>query len=137
MDQHNLKLVEAALERVAEQLGDVTPQVMARFFARCPDAEASFADHWPQNPARLQAEMVDNALYCVMTWFERRAEIEIILYTSVPHHKETLKIPSEWYRELLSAAVDVLAETCPPDGADEAAMWGQMRSDFCRLVDAA
>lgn len=137
MDQAKFQLVERALERAAEQLGDITAPVMARFFARCPDAEASFAHHWPQNPERLQAEMVDNALYCIMVWYERRAEIEIIIYTSVPHHAETLKIPSHWYRELLAATVDVLAETCPSGAAEEAAMWADLRAALTGLVDAA
>lgn len=137
MDQAKHQLVESALERAAEQLGDVTPPVMARFFARCPDAEASFVHHWPQHPERLQAEMVDNALYCVMTWYERRAEIEIILYTSVPHHADTLKIPRHWYGELLNATVDVLAETCPPDADAEAAMWTELRAALSALVEAA
>ena len=137
MDAAKHQIVESALERAAEQLGDVTPLVMARFFARCPGAEASFVHHWPHNPARLQAEMVDNALYCIMTWFERRTEIEIILYTSVPHHVETLKIPAEWYRELLGATVDILAETCPADAAEEAALWVELRTALTGLVDAA
>lgn len=137
MDTTKYRIVETALERAAEQLGDVTPLVIGRFLARCPDAEASFAQHWPHNPERLKAEMVDNALYCIMTWFERRAEIEIILYTSVPHHVETLKIPAQWYRELLGATVDVLAGTCPEAAADEAALWVELRAALTGLVDAA
>lgn len=137
MDKHKQQIIEAALERAAAQLGDITPLVMARFLVRCPDAEPSFAHHWPDNPQRLQAEMVDNALYCVMTWFERRAEIEIILCTSVPHHVETLKIPGHWYRELLAATVDVLALTCPAAGAEEAALWAELRGALIRLVDVA
>lgn len=137
MEKHKQQIIEAALERAADQLGDITPLVMARFLARCPDAEASFVEHWPHNPQRLQAEMVDNALYCVMTWFERRSEIEIIIYTSVPHHAETLHIPAIWYRELLAATVEVLAQTCPPDAVEEAAMWEELDGALTALVDAA
>ncbi len=134
MDKVRQALMECALERAAEQLGDVTPLVMADFHARFPDARAMFEHHAPHGPDRLEAEMVDNALYCLMTWFHSRAEIEIILYTSVPHHQETLKVPSAWYAGLIGATIDVLLRSTPADAADELAMWADLRADFDRLV---
>ena len=136
MDAVRLALVETALERAGEQLGDITPLVMARFSARCPEALASFVHHWPHDPERLAAEMVDNALYCVMTWFERRSEIEILIQSSVPHHTDSLGIPAHWYAELLGTTVDVLAETCPAEVQDEAAMWAQLRAALTGLAAA-
>lgn len=136
MDAVRLALVETALDRAGAQLGDITPLVMARFLARCPDAQASFVHHWPHNPERLAAEMVDNALYCAMTWFERKSEIEILIQSSVPHHTDSLGIPAQWYAELLGATVDVLAETCPAEAEEEAAMWVQLRAALTGLAAA-
>ena len=58
MDTDRLAIIEAGLERAADQLGDVTAPVMAEFYARFPAARASFSHHMPGNPASLEAEMV-------------------------------------------------------------------------------
>lgn len=135
MADSRLPLVEAALEHAAEVLGDVTPLVMAEFFARYPEAEASFAHHAPHNPAKLEAEMVENALYCLMTWCERRSEVEIILQTSAPHHNDTLKVPYGWYSGLILATADVLARASRDE--DERALWRGLREELEAAVAAA
>ncbi len=127
--------VEAALEHAAEQLGDITPLVMAEFFHRFPAAEASFAHHAPHDPARLGAEMVDNALYCLMTWCERRSEVEIILQTSAPHHADTLHVPGEWYAGLLVVTANVLAGAARD--AEEAGLWAQLADKLGAAVAAS
>lgn len=134
MADERLGLIERGLERAAEQLGDITPLVMAAFYARFPDARASFVHHASWNPERLEAEMVDNALYCAMTWFERRSEIEIIFDQSVPHHQHTLKIPPEWYGGLLAATLDVLEPTVPEDALEERSAWAALRSGLLERV---
>lgn len=128
MADERLGLIERGLERAAERLGDITPLVMAQFYARFPDARASFVHHAAWHPERLEAEMVDNALYCAMTWFERRSEIEIIFDQSVPHHQHTLKIPPEWYGGLIGAVLDVLEPTVPGDEVEERAAWAALRA---------
>ncbi|WP_374530937.1 hypothetical protein [Novosphingobium sp.] len=131
MADSRLPLVEAALEHAAEVLGDVTPLVMAEFFTRYPEAEASFAHHAPHNPAKLEAEMVENALYCLMTWCERRAEVEIILQTSAPHHNDTLQVPYAWYSSMIAATGAVLARASRDEG--ERSLW----QDLCAELEAA
>ncbi|MBS0482529.1 MAG: hypothetical protein JSR96_10330 [Proteobacteria bacterium] len=133
-DLQSKQLVDAALERAAEQLGDIVPPVMARYFAAHPDAEVSFVDHQPDNPLGLQAEMVGNTLYFVMTWHERPKEIEITLGTSIPHHIETLKVPAHWYSGLIDAVIDVVAETASPLSAQEAEMWTAMKQAIGQLI---
>ncbi len=128
MSRERQAAVDAALERAAERLGDVVPLVMAAFYARFPDARASFVHHASWHPERLEAEMVDNALYCAMTWFQRRSEIEIIFDQSVPHHQHTLKIPPEWYGGLIEATLDVLEPTVPVDAGEERAAWAALRA---------
>jgi len=42
--------------------------------------------------ARLEGEMMEQPLYCRMTWFECPGEVTGLLMTSVPHHKQTLEV---------------------------------------------
>lgn len=134
MERKRQALLDTALERAVEQLGDPTAPVMAAFYRRFPEARASFEHHWPGKADRLEAEMVGNALYFVMTWYERRSEVEITFGSSVPHHHHTLAVPVDWYEGLIDAAIGVLAATCPADAADEAAMWADLREGLARSV---
>ena len=74
MDDRQAKraLVERGLERAGEAIGDITAPLMARFYAAFPDAEASFDHHGLGRRALLEAEMVGNVVYYLMTWFERQ-----------------------------------------------------------------
>lgn len=126
---------EAALAHAADVLGDVTPLIMAEFYRRFPAARESFEFHAGGNPARLEAEMVDNALYCLMTWCERRAEVEFILQTSAPHHADTLHVPIEWYAGLVDATVAILAASARD--AQEAALWAELDVELRAAVLAA
>lgn len=128
------QLLESALERVAAQQGDIAAAAMARFYAACPDAQASFEKHWPGRAERLEAEMVGNALYFVMTWYERRSEVAITLGTSVPHHHSTLDVPVEWYGALLGAVIDELAIATPAEANEERAMWHDLHAELMQAV---
>jgi hypothetical protein len=132
-----LALVERSLERAAGAIGDITAPLMARFYAAHPAAEASFEHHGLGKRALLEAEMVGNVLYCLMTWFERPEEIRIILYDSVPHHQETLKVEAGWYEGMLWAGIELIEETLPLDAADERAAWEEMRAGLAETIAKA
>lgn len=132
-----LALVECSLERAADALGDITAPLMARFYAAHPAAQASFDHHGLGKRDLLEAEMVGNVLYCLMTWFERPEEIRIILFDSVPHHLETLKVEPDWYQGMLDAGIDLIAETLPASAADERAVWAEMRSGLAEAIARA
>ena len=132
-----LELIERSLERAAETVGDITAPLMARFYAAHPAAEASFEHHGLGKRALLEAEMVGNVLYCLMTWFERPEEIRIILYDSIPHHQETLKVEPGWYEGMLWAGIDLIEETLPEDAADERAAWAAMRAGLAETIAKA
>jgi len=136
-DHEKLALVEVSLERAAESIGDITRPVIDLFHARCPEGAAAFAHHGLDDPARLEAVMVENVLYCIMTWFERPEEIRILFYTSVPHHMDTLHVPGALYRELMFAGIDTITSSIPADCVDEIAAWQVMRQDFAELVQTA
>ncbi|MFM5924616.1 MAG: hypothetical protein ACKOPG_10585 [Novosphingobium sp.] len=134
MDAERQRVIEAGLERAAVALGDVTAPVMAEFYARFPEARASFIHHSPNSPARLEEEMVGNALYYVMTWFEAPTEARIAFDSSVPHHRVALGVPPDWYRGFLEAFIDVVE---PAAVANEAhcAVWQTLRESLVGLVE--
>ena len=124
-------LTEISLMRAVEILGDLTEPVMARFYSQHPQAQSVFVHHACGNRARLEAMMIENVLYCIMRWFDQPEEIKIILYSSVPHHTETLKVKADWYEALLAAGVDLIAGTVPAGEAQERAL------RFAQVVQAA
>lgn len=134
MDADHQARIEAGLERAAVVLGDVTAPVMAEFYRRYPDAQASFVHHLPDNPASLEAEMVGNTLYYVMTWFETPAEARIAFDSSVPHHRVALGVPPDWYRGFIEAFLDVVEPAAVIDEGDRR-VWAELREALVGLVE--
>jgi hypothetical protein len=127
-------LLEASLERAAEQTGDITRPVMERYYLRFPEARVAFETLWPGNRSQLEGEMVERALYCLMYWFESPGEIEILLTGSVLHHNDTLRVPPEWYGGLIDATTDVIVGTIPPQNSAELEVWDELRRELRALV---
>ena len=127
--------IEARLARAADVLGDLTAPVMAEYYARFPDARASFIHHAPQGPERLEAEMVGNTLYYVMTWFESPVEARIYFDTSVPHHRVALDVSPDWFRGMIDALIDVVERAAPAQDAAEQQAWVEVREALVGLVE--
>ena len=128
-------LLEGGLERAAEALGDVTEPVMAVFYERFPEAQAAFDRLSLGNRAQLEGEMVAQAVYCLMTWFEYPGEVQGVLMTSVPHHKQTLEVRPEWYEGLLASSCSVLSAHAI-DGEQQ--VWEDVETELRGLIlDAA
>ena len=127
--------IEARLARAADVLGDLTAPVMAEYYRRFPEARASFVHHAPHGPQRLEAEMVGNTLYYVMTWFESSAEARIYFDTSVPHHRVALDVPPDWFRGLIEVLIDVVEQAVPTADAAEQQAWDEVRSALVALVE--
>lgn len=134
MDAARQQAIEAGLERAATTLGDVTAPVMAEFYRRFPEARATFAHHSPSNPASLEAEMVGNTLYYVMTWFESPVAARIAFDSSVPHHRVALDVPPDWYRGFIEAFIDVVGPASIVGEAD-AVVWTELRDRLVELVE--
>ncbi|NOU03072.1 MAG: hypothetical protein HOO94_05420 [Novosphingobium sp.] len=134
MDHERHSLIEAGLGRAAESLGDITQPVIDLFYARFPEARASFLHHSPGKPESLEAEMVGNALYYVMIWFESPIETRIAFDSSVPHHRFALAVPPDWYRGFIEALLDVVEPAAAPVGKERAA-WAELRSGLVGLVE--
>lgn len=130
-------LLEAILMRAADQLGDLTIPVMARFYQKFPEALAAFEHHGLGKRERLEAEMVETVLYSVMTWIERPIEVAIMLYGSVPHHRNTLHVRPEWYRGLINALVDLLDGTIPVGAVAEVRLLTEIRAGLLEAIAEA
>lgn len=127
--------IEARLERYALAHGDPTAPVMAAFYARYPAARASFAHHAPLDPAKLEAEMVGNTLYYLMTIHQSPVEARIYFDSSVPHHRVALDVPPDWYRAFIELTIDVIEGAVPAQDAAEADAWRAARAELVGLVE--
>lgn len=127
--------IDARLERYAESVGDPTAAVMARFYERHPDARASFAHHSPHNPASLEAEMVGNTLYYLMSLFESPLETKIYFDTSVPHHRVALNVPPDWFRDFIELTIDEIEGATAAVDEGEARAWADLREGLVALVE--
>lgn len=135
MEWHaKMEQLEASLERAADKLGDITDPVMQRYYAVHPDARASFKEHGLGNTVKLEAEMVESVLYCLMNWLERPQEIRIMFGSTVPHHEETLHVSSDWFSGLVDAAVHVITETIPAARQDEHDLWKEIHQGVNSLI---
>ena len=133
--QTSATLLDVGLERAAEAVGDITAPAMARFYAVHPEARAVFEHHGVGRRERLEAEMVQNALYWAMTWLDCAMAIRVDLGSSVPHHEETLKVPSSWYRDLVEAVIATIAEAIPADRLEELELWDQIRRGLGAAIE--
>ena len=136
-DELKIALLEAALMRTAEAIGDLTSPVMAEFYRRQPDARSAFEFHGTNVRERLEAEMIDKALYSIMTWFERPGEILDLFQGSVPHHRFMLHVHADWYAGLLNTVIDQIAHTIPAEAADESSVIEEIRHGLMDAIAAA
>lgn len=127
-------LLETSLERAADRLGDITDPVMERYYAVHPGARESFREHGLGNTVKLEAEMVESVLYCLMSWLDRPEEVRILLDTTVPHHEETLHVDNNWFTGLIDAAVHVICETIPDTQQDEQELWKEIHQGVNTLI---
>lgn len=133
----NIALLDRILLRAAESLGDLAPAAIELFYSRHGEARAAFERHGLGKREQLEADMVETALYCLMTWVERPGEVAIMLYGSVPHHSNTLHVRPEWYRCLLDSVIDLVAATIPPEAAQETALIDEIRACLQGAIDEA
>jgi hypothetical protein len=128
-------IIESILMRAAGQIGDVTAPAMEAFYRLHPEAIASFESLSRGWRCRLEGQMIENTLYCLMRWFEAQGEITIMLLESVPHHDETLHVPADWYHDLIDVTAEVIATTIPVANTEETSVWREVRNDLRRVID--
>jgi hypothetical protein len=112
-------LLDRILQRAADRLGDLRPDVMARFYARFPEAPALFETESAGHREVLEGQMVEQTLYCLMTWVERPVEVRIVLQSTVPHHEAALHASDRLFTGFLDAVVETIAGTIPAEAGAE------------------
>lgn len=133
-DAERLAIFERSLMRCAEELGDITPMVASAFYQTYPEALAIFQEHYAGSKGALEGEMVEQVLYCLMTWYAAPREIEIVVLSTFPHHVETLRVMPEQFSGFVDAVCQVIASTVPPDAAEEHAVLDDLRGVFRDLA---
>ena len=136
-DGRKLALLETTLLRTAEAIGDLPHPVIQEFYRRHPEARNAFEFHGASMRERLEAEMIDKALYSIMTWFERPDEIVNLFQGSVPHHRFMLHVHADWYAGLLGSVIDQIARNIPLEAADELSVIEELRHGLLGAVQAA
>lgn len=128
-------LALASFERLAELRGDITREVIELYYARFPDARASFERHGCGNCAELEGRMVASTVYLLFEWVEQKSTARIEQGTTIPHHNDSLEVGPRWYLGLIDAVLVILFETIPPDCADERRLWLRVRSEIAGYLD--
>ena len=131
-----LPRLEMILERAATELGDINPLVLKHYYAKYPEAKERFVHHGINNVERLENEMVESALYCLMIFFERPSEIEILLGEMVPHH-EFLEIPLSFFTGLMESVFEVIERTVPPEEEQSREILRDLKRQLVSAIEQA
>ncbi|WP_324826976.1 hypothetical protein [Qipengyuania zhejiangensis] len=136
MTMDRASLAQIGLERLADVYGEATEPVLARFYARHPDARASFDHHGLGRTRELEDRMVAESFFLLLQWVDNPATARIDQGTAVIHHNDTLLVPARWYLGLVDAALEVLMATLPLDADAERALWLSIRAEFADFVQS-
>jgi hypothetical protein len=132
-----IPMLDRILSRAVDRLGDLRPAVMTRFYGKYPETRALFSEQSAGHPQRLEGEMVEQTLYCLMTWVERPAEVAIVFRSTVPHHEAALNVSPGLFLGFVDAVVHVLLTTSPPRHPEERALLESLRAALRRETTEA
>lgn len=133
-DMKQAALINAVLERAAEQLGDITRPAVDLCYSRHPESRALFHALDVHNPERLEGAMVEQSLYCLMYWTESPGEVEIVLMTTIPHHIETVGVSADLFTQFFEAVCDVVAGTIPEGEEAQRQAWEDQRAELLGVM---
>ena len=106
-----LEVVHRGLERLAEERGDITQEVLERYYSDQPGARESFRQHGLNDVHGLEARMVEESVYLLLRWVEDPPATKIDQATTIVHHNDTLAVGPRWYMCLIDAVLAILLET--------------------------
>jgi hypothetical protein len=128
-------LAHASLERLAEERGDITADVLSRYYAAQPDARQSFERHGLSDVSGLESRMVSESVFLLLRWVDEPFAAKIDQATTIVHHNDTLDIGPRWYMGLVDAVLDVLLEAAG-ERPEEQEMWRSIRGEIARFIDS-
>lgn len=106
----DLEQINRTLELLAARDLDMTPAVYARFFARCPAAEALFAS---AEAKTVQGKMLNELVQTVLDRLEGKAYSDTLVATMVSDHNSwgaTLPMYDALFAAFIEALADALGE---------------------------
>lgn len=101
------EIIEASLERVADQLGDISDPVYARFYAASPAAEGLMSHLDPL----ARGKMMEEILRLLMTE-DMSGESEYLDFETKTH-REAYFVAETMYEPLMAAVLDTIREGDP------------------------
>ncbi len=131
--ENKLELIEAGLTRVADTLGDISPQVMRAFYSRYPDAREMFERLSLGHPEEMEGEMVSQTLYCLMAVLEHPQSTGIMLREEVVQHKY-YEIPIEYFNGFIDSTVDVIVDALGDDDDESVPALNEVRETLKALA---
>lgn len=129
-------LAELGFTRLAGAKGDITAEVIERYYRACPDARASFIHHGLGNAPELEGRMVSETAFLLMRWAADPSAAKIEQGTTICHHQDTLEVGPQWYIGLIDAVLETLLECIPAEAGDELAMWIEVRSEISDFIES-
>jgi hypothetical protein len=128
-------LVRESLKRLADERGDITAEVLDRYYRAQPDARGSFERHGLNDIPGLEARMVSESVYLLLRWVEEPVAARIDQATTIVHHNDALDIGPRWYMGLIDAVLDILLEAAE-ERPEELATWQAIRTEIARFIDS-
>ena len=130
-------LMEAALERAADVVGDLTDPAMIRLYDRYPLAREAFERLGLGDRHSLEGQMVETTLFSLMSWLTDETMIALMLADTLPHHCMTLGVSVEWFGALVEEVADLVIGCIPADRPAERTVWEAIRAEVLATIDAA
>ena len=131
------EIIDAILARAAEEVGDLTPTVIARYYRQFPAARERFEAHASGDVPYLEGSMVEGVLFYLMNWVQEPAVTEIALSDTASHHLDTLGIDPVLFLGLLDVVHVVIAETIPASSQEERMVWNEVQQKLHTICATA
>ena len=128
-----LQLLDAIVERAAEQLGDVHPQILAYFFAQHPEAKQVFTHHGGAHQTSMQHAMVDWGLYCLFCWLEHTPEAKNVLTDAARQHKSK-HIDLEITHALMTSIFFIIGQSICDESSAERQLWNRLEAEIIQCL---
>lgn len=131
-------LLEETLEIAATRSDDITPEVFAAFFARCPEAQHLFTVLDPAAPPLGCGQMLFEIISLMTDAAAGRPHVQSYMHQIATDHVQFKVVDLALYREFLNALVDVLARLLGPQWtAAHAAAWARQGDALLKNLPAA
>lgn len=128
-------LAEKSFNRLAEERGDITAEVLEIYYRNLPAGHDSFVHHGLGNVSELEGRMVTATVFLLMQWANDPRSARIEQGSTIVHHNDTLVIPPRLYMGLIDAVLEVLLGSIPPDCLDERAFWRGVRDEIVAYIE--